>query len=131
MNIPFLSKKRVKAAARIVGNGSEYGWNDEAGATKTLNLNGYLVPLPVPVLGASNDCPQQGATMAFYNNSATTAFVKFTDNAAAPATPVAGTGLPVPPNAYVYFTVPVAATGVEVSAVTVLMFVVQDSTTLG
>ena len=130
MIMEYLSKKRNKIKDRIAGNGGEYGWNDEAGAMKTLNFNGYLRPLPVPAPGTNNDCPQQGATMAFYNDSATTAFVSFSEQDGTVVAAAAGTGLPVPPYSYVYFTVPVNSAGFDVSAATVYAFVVEDSTHL-
>ena len=130
MIMTYLAKKRNKIKERIAGTATEWGWNDEAGAVKTLNFNGYLRPLPVAVPGTNNDCPQQGATMAFYNDSATTAFVSFSEQDGTIVAAAAGTGLPCPPNAYVYFTVPVDSAGYDVSAATVLAFVVEDSTHL-
>ncbi len=131
MQIPFLNKKRSKDVGRISGNGSEYSWNDEAGAIKTLNFNGYLTPLPAMLLATSNDIPPAGSTLAFFNTTTSVEYVKFTANNGTPATPALGTGLPVPPQRYVYFTVPLNTKGLEVSSVAIAVMTVQDSTHLG
>lgn len=131
MILTYITKKRVKVANRITGNGSEYAWNDESGATKTLNLNGYLEPLPAMSTGVSNDCPPEGATLAFFNTLTTVEYVRFTPKGGTPTAPVLGNSLPVPPQRYVYFTVPVEAQGVEVSSAAIAVMLVKDSTTLG
>lgn len=130
MILSFLTKRRSKDNARITGTASEYSWNDESGTIKTLNFNGYLTPLPAMSTGISNPIPPQGWTIAVFNTDAAVGFVKFNINAV-PATPVLGTGLPVPPQRYVYFTVPVGCTGLEVSSTGIAVMIVQDSTYLG
>lgn len=75
----------------------EYAYNDAAGATKSLHVQGYLVPR-----GAANvvQSPGQGRTYAFFNsNTSTVRWVRFGNNTVTAPTGYTD-GIPLPPLQY-------------------------------
>lgn len=127
----YLNKKRQKITGRISGTATENVYNDESGANKTLNVNGYLTPLPAMNTGAVNDILSQGATLAFFNTTTLVEYIRFVPKGGTHAVPALGTGLPVPPQQYVYFTIPVDCQGLDVSSAAIAVMIVEDSTILG
>lgn len=127
----YLNKKRQKVTERITGTGTENVYNDESGANKTLNVNGYLTPLPAMSTAAVNDILSEGATLAFFNTTTNVEYIRFVPKNGTHIVPALGTGLPVPPQQYVYFTVPVDCQGLDVSSAAIAVMILADSTILG
>lgn len=125
----LIKRERKKAGIDTRGPQAigEQRWNNDAGADKVLPLNGLF---KTPYLGAIGTAKEvtsgKGATVAVYNDSATTAYAATGDSSVAAPTGPAN-GIAIPPFSYMYI-----AMGenlwVRGSAATVYAYELSDDT---
>jgi len=130
-------KRNNKRQALDAGTISNQSYNEAAGVTKVAQAGLHLKPMPITGSTFSTDASTirnlgKGTTVAFYNNSATVAAFRFSNNPAAASlaagivdNPTGEVGVAVPANSWFYSNT-ADKSFVITSASTLLTYVVED-----
>jgi len=124
--------KRKKLTDKISGgySNTEMRYNDEAGASKSINSEGLMIPVGLASTSFTTLTAVPGQMVCFFNSLATALYVAF-DDGTSTAVAALGTGYPLRPLDYTYLIVPPGIYAYKVSGSGAAIFDVADSSYLG
>lgn len=129
------NRQRNKPSDRVSGSHKvlDVSYNEQSGAVKVLGpIVGELTNLGAAPVAATALSIPNASVMAFYNNSASTGFIQTAATAAElSAAPIAATGICLRPNDYTHVAIPDGHSFIRGSAITVIMYLVEDYSTIG